>query len=179
MKNMKKDVYDTDSGFWKKVNEEYNDLSHDDPGKILAIEANGMLKCICKERLNVISGMRNMISFYQRKATVLFDVIKNEDNADIVTFKPLLCSHYQEMCNKLDTLKHRFHPYINYFGIDESVTLSDDVSPVIDVEDLSENYLSDNDSISGDEDICSSDDSCDSAESSSEGDSSDEADNSD
>ncbi len=171
--DLKTEVYDTKSSFWESVNQRIHSMSHEDPGHVLAIEANGILKCVRRERINVIKSMRNMVNFYEEKAAVLIEVIRIEGEGEMKIFAPLFCSHYVELQHRIVELKHRFSPYINYTVTPETVSVGDAISGEIDINDVNDNYVSDAGSESGDENysesssICSdkaSDSSCVSSE---------------
>ncbi len=150
IQNVNKDLMDPKSSFWAVVDREFSGMEHDDPSKLKAIEAHGMLRCVRKERSNVIGSMKNMILFYQKKVDVLRDVISEEGNAELRNFLPLFCSHYNQNRDRVAELKHRFEPYISYnfagYNIEQAVPSIDTVN----TEDLNVNYASDDDSDSDD-----------------------------
>ncbi len=113
--NPKKDCMELKSIFWEKVEQEFDKLSHEDPGKVKIIEYYGILKCVATERRKVLRSMRNMIEFYQHKVDVLCALIVSpNDMLGMEQFLPLLCSHYHMNLEKVNDLQFLFEPFLKY-----------------------------------------------------------------
>ncbi len=140
-----KDVLDTNSIFWFKVGQEFDQLHHEDPLKFRIMETWGMLKCVRGERKILLRNMKNMISFYQKKIDVLDGMIRERcrsgDGRSKLT--ALLGSHKILYSDRVDELKLRFAPYLQVEICDDS-----DVIPP----DFRDGYASDSsDNVSDDE----------------------------